>query len=199
MKADCNELNDDLLPKVQGDPSEDGDDDLVHCHFPGFNLGILIQVMVYHDRKEGYQYSEHPEKERGRNLELLAHVPPFLAVVGKYARDEACRPWQRLGHNSCSPEGEPDYLEPNAEPKQEDSAHCGSVEYQTADEQGNEDDQHQRYDIHEISDQPIGIVNPLECPGKIPIGVLWRFEGGRLLMYGICIDVELVDRFRPGP
>ena len=92
MKADCNELNGDFLAKVQSDSGEDGDDDFVHCRFPRSYLGASIQVMVYHDRKEGYQYSEHPEKQRGRNLKLFAHVPTFLAVIGEDARDEAYRP-----------------------------------------------------------------------------------------------------------
>ena len=63
MEADCNELNDDLLDKVQGEADQQGDQDLVHGFLPldSDSLGMIRHV-VGHRRQEGDLNSKPPEE-----------------------------------------------------------------------------------------------------------------------------------------
>jgi len=83
MEADGNELNDDLLTKIQACSDKDRDDDLVHNNFPLPCRLIAIKMVILHRRKKRNFDCEQPEEQCSWNLEGLAEVPPFLATVGE--------------------------------------------------------------------------------------------------------------------
>lgn len=96
MEADGDELDDDLLDEVEDETNEQRDENLVHSLFPAFSALITIDVMVRHRRQERHFDGQPPEKQGSWKFELLAHVSPFLAVVGEKTRDETDRPWKEF-------------------------------------------------------------------------------------------------------
>ena len=83
MKANGNELNDDLLEEIQACPDEDRYDDLVYGVFPASCRFIAIQVVILHCRKEGDLDRKPPEEQSRRYFKSFAEISPFLAVVGE--------------------------------------------------------------------------------------------------------------------
>ena len=56
-----------------------------------------INVVVFHGREEGNFYTQPPEEESSRKLQLRGQVAPFLRIVCEYTRDDA----QQRGDTFC--------------------------------------------------------------------------------------------------
>jgi hypothetical protein len=54
-------------------------------------------VVVCHCWEERHFNGQPPEEQGGWEFELLAHVSPFLAVVGEEGGDETDRPGEKFG------------------------------------------------------------------------------------------------------
>jgi len=83
MKANGNELNDDLLEEIQACSNEDRHDDLVYGVFPAPCRFVTIQVVVLHCREKGDFDRKPPEEQSCWHFKSLAEISPFLAVVGE--------------------------------------------------------------------------------------------------------------------
>ncbi len=83
MKANGNELNDDLLEEIQACSDEDRHDDLVYGVFPAPCRFIAIQVVILHCREKGDFNREPPEEQSCRYFKSFAEISPFLTVVGE--------------------------------------------------------------------------------------------------------------------
>jgi hypothetical protein len=85
MKRDCNELDNNLLDKVQDHSDEQRQKDDAGTAFPIPGALVTVGMMVPHCGKKRHIYGEPPEEERGRDLEHSSHIFPFLAAIGEDA------------------------------------------------------------------------------------------------------------------
>jgi hypothetical protein len=134
MKTDGDELNDNLLEKVQTCSDKNRDDDLVHCDFPTPSCLVAIQMVVFHCREEGDFDREPPKEQCSWYFESLAEISPFLAVIGKKTGYQThgpgygfCKKLESLDTvrtgggeqtHSARPKSQPHNLKPNSKPKQ---------------------------------------------------------------------------------
>lgn len=89
VKADGNQLNNDLFNQVENGANKYRDDNFVHCVFPFFDRFTAIKMMVDHGRQERDLYSQPPEKERQGQFQFFAKVAIFFGVVGENGGDNA--------------------------------------------------------------------------------------------------------------
>ena len=132
METDSNKLNDDFLAKTNTGADKDGNDDFVHDNLPLPTGCATLEVVVDHNGEEGYQNGEGPEEQGSGKLQLLAHVPPFLAIVCAETCDQAYGVWQSLGKDPTSPQRQPYNLEPHAEPEEANATNGRAIEKQGA-------------------------------------------------------------------
>ena len=110
VKADGDQLDDDLLDEIKGGRDEEGNEDLVHCDLPRFSSSATFKMVMDHDGQKRDEDSQIPEEDGGWQFQLLAHISPLFAIVREETQDQTDGPRHRFGNNPTSPESEPHHL-----------------------------------------------------------------------------------------
>lgn len=99
--------------------------------------------------------------------------------------------------NSSTPQRQPNYFKPDTEPHQANVTDGSSFKDQGTEEKGDQYDEYHRDDVRKVSNEETRVMNLLESLGNPASRILWRPEGGSLLVNRIGIDIELVNRLNP--
>lgn len=78
MKGDSNELDDNLLNKIDDRGDEETHQDSVYTVFPIPSRYITVTVVVRHSGEKGGEDGEPPEAERGGYFQHAGHAFPFF-------------------------------------------------------------------------------------------------------------------------
>lgn len=93
MKGNSNELNDDLLNKIEDRSNEEAYQDDICMAFPAPYRFIAVVVVVCHRGEKGDEDGEKPKTECGGDFQHTSHAFPFFTAICESACDNCHDIW----------------------------------------------------------------------------------------------------------